>query len=368
MISSLDKMKNIGPGDFIKDELEYRGWTQGDLSLILMLDPKHVSLILNNKQHITFDVAQALGKIFGQSTEYWINLDTLFRLGLEKENKKARSAEIRSYIYQYMPIMEMIKKGWIPDFSDTKDLIRIVKKFWGIKALDFKFLDKKLIPSLRKSTAYNQFNLYFTLTWLNMAKKISKKIKVGKYSNRRLKEIIKDFNYYTIESNGVQQFLEDLNQAGIKFLVLPHLQKTYIDGAVYTEGVNKVIVYTGRYNRLDNFWFTMAHELAHVLLHLNKKETFFIDNIKEINTHKESESNAKALSLLKEKAIMNFFRSNTKYISKLKILMCKEKYKVHPSIIVGILQHNDILSRTNLNRFKEKILPKIPKKYDWRNY
>ncbi len=365
MANNLESMKNPGPGDFIRDELEYRGWTQEDLAVILELDPKHISFILNNKQPLTFEVAQALGKIFGQSTQYWVNLDTLYRIGLENQSQQVKSAEIRSNIYKYMPIREMVNRGWLPEFSDTDELVEIVKKFWGIKKIDFKFLDNMILPNLRKSTAYNQFNIYYTLTWLNMVKIISKKIKVISYSPVKLNKIIESFHLYTISENGICEFLRDLNSAGIKFIELPHLQKTYIDGAVYSEKCNKVVAYTGRHNRLDNFWFTMAHELSHITLHLDNKDRVFIDNFNELNTDEEKEADKRALNLLKEKEVMKFFKLNKKYISKKNILECRNKYNINPSIIVGILQHNGILSRTNLNRFKEKVIEQIPDKYKW---
>jgi HTH-type transcriptional regulator/antitoxin HigA len=50
-----------------------------------------------------------------------------------------------------------------------------------------------------------------------------------------------------------------LNNAGVVFFVLPHLQKTYLDGAAFFVDHTPVIVYTGRYKRIDIFWFTVAH-------------------------------------------------------------------------------------------------------------
>jgi len=62
----------FGPGDFIKEELEARDWTQEDLSKITNLSPKIISQLINNKIHITYKTAQVLGQAFNVSPDYWV--------------------------------------------------------------------------------------------------------------------------------------------------------------------------------------------------------------------------------------------------------------------------------------------------------
>jgi HTH-type transcriptional regulator/antitoxin HigA len=79
----MDKLKpflNIPPGEFIKEELEERSWIQADLAEALGLSPKSVNQIINGKQTITIETARLLSKAFGQSPQYWHNLDTNYRL------------------------------------------------------------------------------------------------------------------------------------------------------------------------------------------------------------------------------------------------------------------------------------------------
>ena len=68
-----------------------------------------------------------------------------------------------------------------------------------------------------------------------------------------------------------------LNQRGIYFVVLPHLPQTYLDGASFFSPQGEpVIGMTLRHDRLDNFWFTLAHELGHLHLHLPSDELVFL--------------------------------------------------------------------------------------------
>ena len=107
--------------------------------------------------------------------------------------------------------------------------------------------------------------------------------------------------------NGVEYFLTELNKSGVKFFVLRHLQKTSTDGTSFFNESNPAIVYTGRYDRIDNFWFTIAPEIGHILLHLNNKEQFFIDESNRITTDEEKEADVFALKIFKEDEILRFF-------------------------------------------------------------
>lgn len=72
-------------------------------------------------------------------------------------------------------------------------------------------------------------------------------------------------------STGPQNAQELLNHWGIHLIILRHLPRTYLDGASFLAPWGRPVVgLTLRYDRLDNFWFTLLHELAHVRLHLDR--------------------------------------------------------------------------------------------------
>ena len=68
------------PGDFIREELEARGWTQRDLAEILGRPVQAVNAIVNGKKEITPETAIALGAAFQTSPEFWLNLESAYRL------------------------------------------------------------------------------------------------------------------------------------------------------------------------------------------------------------------------------------------------------------------------------------------------
>lgn len=363
MADQIKPFLNIGPGAFIKEELGARGWLQEDLAEIVGLSPKHINELIKNKKPVTIETARLLSSTFGQSAQYWINLDTNYRLRLKEDSTKLKQVKIKSLIYRYMPVKEVIKKGWIKKPATFDDLAHKVKKFWGKENLDFSFLDAAPQPNFRKSQAFSHYNHYAALTWFRMAQLCAQNYKVGKYNREGLIELSNQLYQYTMQPDGVKQFIHELNNTGVKFLVLSHLQKTYIDGASFLDGSSPVIVYTKRYDRCDNFWFTMAHETAHVLLHLKKKDDYFLDNLEMLETDNEKEANQLASRMLKTEEILKWFKPFKKYVSEPRVRACAHELEIHPSVIVGILQHHDFLDRRYLNKMKTKISERIPDKY-----
>jgi len=303
--------------------------------------------------------ARLLHQAFGQSPQYWLNLDTNYRLRLQTNTETEDAVAIRANIYEHMPVKEMVRKGWLEQWNTVKELAKEVKQFWQINKLDFGFLDKHPLPIMRKSEAFSQ-NKYHTLAWFQMAKHCATRYKVSGYNKTTLEQLAETLHTYTITQQGVGLFLKQLNQAGVKFFVLSHLPKTYMDGASFYDGEYPAIVYTKRYDRIDNFWFTIAHEITHILRHFERKEDCFIDNIENLD---EPEADQSASQLLKAKEIERYLAPCGSRIARRKVAECAEKLKVHPGIVVGILQHYNKLPRRNLNSFKIKVSGLIPAEY-----
>lgn len=370
MVNKPKPFMNIGPGDFIQEELDERGWRQEDLADIIGMSHKTVNQIIKNRQSITPETARLLSKAFGQSPQYWLNLDSIYRLQLQEESQNEKMAELKAKIYKYMPIQEMVKKGWICARKDLDELINDIKSFWDVKDLTFDFFDTTLLPQFRKSSAFGQFNDNYALCWYRMAQRSARIYETPKYDKQALESLASQLHEYTVRNAGIASFIDALEQCGVKFFVLSHLQKTYTDGASFLDGANPVIVYTKRYDRIDNFWFTMAHEIGHVLRHLNTSKDFFIDNVEDRDRDSgfEQEANEFASELLKAKAIIDIFDLYKGYIPRNLIFATAKQLNLHPGIIVGILQHNELLQRSYLNRLKDKVALSIPKQYYVENF
>ena len=72
--------ESFAPGEYIREEIEARGWTQIDLAEILGRPAQAVSEIITGKRSITPEMARALGDAFGTSAQLWLNLESRYRL------------------------------------------------------------------------------------------------------------------------------------------------------------------------------------------------------------------------------------------------------------------------------------------------
>ena len=364
-IKNLKAAKKFGPGYFIREQMEIRGWVQEELADVLGISPKHLSSILQDKQSLSIENAKKLSSAFNTSPQYWLNLDNDYRLWIEHE-KQEQTATVKSkaIIYSRMPVRDMMKKGWLAPTRDVKVLISEVKTYWTIPDLNFQFLEESVLPLCKKSEAYNQFNASYAATWFQMAKKYSEGIYVPAYNKQALETLYKNIFSFTTKENGISLFLNNLQACGLKFFVLPHLEKTYLDGAAFLHNGNPVVVYTARYKRIDNFWFTVAHEIAHVLKHLNDKTPFVLDNFREETTDKqEQEANALASKHLKHPEILEFLESFFSYLSVGKIEECSRALNIHPAIIIGALAFNEKISFRNQSLYNENVLEIIPEQF-----
>lgn len=124
-------------------------------------------------------------------------------------------------------------------------------------------------------------------------------------------------------------------------------------------------MYTAWYDRVDNFWFTLAHEIAHVLLHLPKmKDQSFLDDlsVKETSTL-EKEADQAAEGYLRVQDIIRLATPFAHYLSESRIDLVSRQLEIDPSIIVGVLQYHGLTDYRKLNSCKRKVLVEIPGEY-----
>lgn len=142
------------------------------------------------------------------------------------------------------------------------------------------------------------------------------------------------------EPNGPVKALTLLRNIGIAVVIESHLPRTKLDGAAMLSAAGEpVIGLTLRFDRLDNFWFTLLHECVHISRHLSNPGDVFLDRIadKESNDQVEKEANRLARDLLIPRAQ---WKSSTlrQLPTKAGILAFAEQLGVHPSIVAGRLQ------------------------------
>src|SRR5262245_50934766 len=119
-MSKLAPAQAFPPGEFIRDELEARGWSQVELADILGRDTRLVNEIIAGKRAITPETAHGLGEAFGTGAQFWMNLEAMYQLSKlgAADSVIARKAKL----YERFPVREMIKRNWIEATEDIEQL------------------------------------------------------------------------------------------------------------------------------------------------------------------------------------------------------------------------------------------------------
>ncbi|MBP7460875.1 MAG: HigA family addiction module antidote protein [Candidatus Delongbacteria bacterium] len=372
MATKLKPFITIGPGQIIKRNLKALNWTQNDLAEIISMRPETISQLIQNKQGITPDTAIRLGKAFNSSPEFWLNLAQAYQLRMKEETEINRGIAVKAEIRKYMPLQEMKKKGWITFEGDVPSQVKAYCQFWNLPhhpdniQIDVSMYEgSQLSFCARQKNDDGHFTRYYTLAWLQKVRQSAALLPSIRYSRPKLEKLYQRIPEYTRDPLGVKSFLADLCRTGVKFLVVSHLSKTYLDGACFMDGPNPVIAYTARYDRLDNFWFTIAHEMAHVLLHLKDGNDCFIDNLENPadEDQRESEANEKACGVLGVEQLIANAKDYQHYFSEERLLETADKSGLDPSIALGFLQHFKIVDYRCLNRYRRTVMNLIPDHY-----
>lgn len=331
------------PGEFIRDELEAKGWTQADLAEILKRPLKAVSEILLGKRAITPETAKGLGEAFGVDPQFWMNLESAYRLSLvsDQDGEVARRAKL----YEVAPIKEMIRRQWITDADNLLDLEREVLGFFGVDTVE-SLSAMSVAVSPRKSTSYH-VTTPPQLAWFQRAKQLASSVPVSSYKEDCFDSLIADLGRLTSSEQEASRVPGMLADYGIRFVVVEHLAKTHIDGAAFwLDEESPAVALSIRIDRIDGFWFTLFHELAHI----HHKHSQRVDS--EIIGENSSSLDSKEISdperiandfardhLIPAREIESFIARVGPLYSKARINQFANRITIHPGIIVGQLQY-----------------------------
>ncbi len=331
------------PGEFIKDELDARGWTQTDLAEIIARPVQLVNEIISAKRGITPETAKALGDAFGTSAELWLNLESMYRLSRIPDADDAVARRAR--LYAKAPIKDMVRRSWI-EHSDSIDVLeRSVIDF-----LEIESLEQEITPwahAARKSTSYDEVSPAQT-AWLYRARHLARAISAKEFSESSFQKAVVELRTLLYSPEEIRHVPRILAEYGIRFLVVEPLPSTRIDGATFwLNRRSPVVVLSLRFDRIDYFWHTLMHELSHIRNEEgNSSVTLDTDLVGDKATPTQNKPEFEqeadrfaAATLIEEDAMADFIVRTKPLYSKMKIWGFAIRLKIHPGIVVGQLQH-----------------------------
>jgi HTH-type transcriptional regulator / antitoxin HigA len=329
------------PGEFIRDELEARGWTQQDLAQILDRPLVAVNQIITGKRAITPETAKGLASAFGTSADVWLNMESAYQLSQIKTEESDVSD--RAKLYTIAPVGDMIKRGWIDGAHRVGALRNQLERFYNTDDLD------KLRPlevAARKSGSYAKTEPV-QLAWYYRAYSLARSAPAAKYDRNALISALPKLRALTQHPENIERVPAIMSALGIRFVLIEALQRSRLDGAAFWLDDDKpAVVLTLRYDRIDGFWHTLIHELIHIKngdkrsidadLVGGARGTESEGKLPEL----EERTNAEACNTLVSREKLDGFIFRTKPLySKKAIIRFAQANEVHPGIVVGQLQH-----------------------------
>ena len=327
------------PGEFIREELEERGWTQSDLSKIMGRPLPVLNLIISGRKSITPETAVALGSAFGTSAEFWLNLESAFQLSKVNVEDQGNIRK-RARLFESAPVKDLERRGWI---STTRKIIDLESEL-------SRFFDLPEVPKLRaaaKSSVQGNELTPEQLAWCVRALRLARALPAKKFTNASLEAGISRLRTLADFPENVRHVPKYLSEMGIRFVVIEHLPKSKIDGAALWlgDGWDKpVIALSLRFDRIDSFWHTLFHELSHI----KHKDHYTLDVdivgadrclSDEALSETEARANEEAAEMLIPKETINsFIMRNRPFYYTDKIIQFANLLKIHPGIIAGQLQ------------------------------
>ena len=304
-----------------------------------------VNLIVSGKRGISPEMAKALGDAFDVSPEFFSNMQGAY------EMSKARAPDpgiARRALFQSVyPIREMIRRKWLED-SDVPMLEAQLARFFRVN-------DVASVPHFKKKD-YGEITPT-QLAWFQRVCQITSEMVVPRYSEKRLKDVLQSLPQHMMEPEEVRHVPRLLTECGIRYVIVETLPKANIDGVCFWEAKTPTVAMTTRFDRIDNFWFVLRHELEHVLNGDGRGKIRIDVDIQTESTEddatlspEEKKANAEATAFcVPTVELDSFYARKAPYISERDVLGFAHRIQRHPGIVVGQLQRrlkrNDYLTR-----------------------
>jgi HTH-type transcriptional regulator/antitoxin HigA len=345
----------FSPGEFIREELDARGWKQADLAQIMGRPLQAVNELISGKKQITPETALGLAKAFGDDDAlYWMNLESAYRLS--KANPVDDAVARRAKLYSLFPVREMMKRNWIEP-SDNLDVVEHrVCKFFRINSLE----EKPVLAHAAKAAQYDE-RTALQWTWLFRAKDLAEAVHAADYNPRKLNEAVKKLRTLLMAPEEIRQVPAILSEAGVRFVVVEFLPGAKIDGAAFwLDEETPVIAMSLRFDRVNNFWFVLRHEIEHILNHdgLVTIDVELTEQVqrKEAVSQEEARANQAASEFLVPKSELDGFISRVRPLyQEQRIQLFAKRIGVHPGIVVGQLQFRGEVPYTHFHKHLVKI-------------
>jgi HTH-type transcriptional regulator / antitoxin HigA len=332
------------PGETLRDLMEERSLSQAELSRRLGRPSQAVNEIIAGKKEITEDTALELERVLQVPAHFWLAREARYREHLAR--LRAADAHKSSLPWlERFPLKDLQDAGVLPEgrmsASFKGELVEPLLRFFGVASPEgWSAQYDQLQAQFRRAKPDKQTDVAAITAWLRMGELQAAQLRTSSYDAGALEQALPGMRALSLRpAKEIGPGLSALcAQAGVALVFVPALPRTHVTGVARWVGGKPLIQLSllGKWN--DGFWFSLFHEIAHVLKHPTR--AIFLDDASSgdtVQSIEEQEANRFATDILIPRARQAELL--TLALDNRSVETFARQVGVHPGIVVGQLQH-----------------------------
>nr|WP_295263888.1 HigA family addiction module antitoxin [uncultured Blautia sp.] len=330
------------PGYYIKEIIDESGLSQKDFASRLDTTAKNLSVLVRGEQNLSIDIAMKLSRMLGTSVEYWLNLQKSYdALVAEFESEKELEQEKRIFKYfQYTYFKDYFGLPDLPRQIDEQ--VKCTREFLKVASLSV-FTKPNMAVSFRSASEnMKESNTARANVMVQIAINEALKAEAPKYDKKKFENAVEYALTLTTEHSNFYPLIKNaFAEAGVIFVILPNLPGSGINGATKKIGSNVMLMVNDRRLYSDTFWFTLFHEIGHII-----NGDYGITFEGENNGQEDAADKYAEDKLIPPDKYETFLEKNQ--FDELSIRAFARSIQRDPGIILGRLQNDHKVAFTNV--------------------
>lgn len=331
----------IHPGETIADVLEDRGITQAELAARTGVSPAYISNLISGKKNISTRFAMNLEYALDVPKSFWLNLQANYDAELLELNEGQTVTEAEKKVCQSLSevIKYLRKQQLIPVGQKVEETVLSLRKKLQVSNLENL---RELVPqgAFRMATKAS-VDPYVLGAWIRLCQISGERHKSsGCFDKERVNILISEIKNIMMkpDSDLQQELANTMNQHGIDFSVVRNFKGAPVQGYISqkNDGIYQMVL-TIRGSYADIFWFSLFHEIGHIVNGDVSKGTKFIDSESDYDIEREHAADLFASNALLSPGSYDAF-INSGDFSIRAIIEYASTQSVKPYIVIGRLQ------------------------------
>ncbi len=361
--SSLHEQRDwtVAPGELLSELLDERGISQSELARRMGRPTKTINEIVNGKAAITPQTAIQLERVLGTSATFWINAEAAYRHDLARF-AETEALERRTPWFERFPVKDLVRKGII-DRAPVARQIEQLLQFFGVGSPEaWETRWETFAPAYRQPPG--ESSPAARAVWLRWGEITAGEASTAAYDPDGARRVVQQaarLSVVTPPQAAVDELYDLLASVGIALVLLPEISGTRLSGAVHWPSADRpVLQLSARHRRDDQFWFTVLHEIGHII---DSPRRAFTDTDADdgadsasevVDPEAEERADEIAREALVPSAALRAFLARASPDDRDAVRTFAGELGVAPGVVVGRLQRDGHLDWSRLNDLKRK--------------